>query len=181
MKKIFCFLIVMIVFFGANAQEHLTFEGIPIDGTLDQFTKQLENKGYEILKMEDNAALLKGSFEGNDNCQVIAGIGENKDKVGLVVVLSSGYKKWSKVYKSYSSLKNEYIKRYGEPIEINENFGDPKIRKPADIVKKLHEGNDYSCTFSLEQGNILLSVMYSSDLDLHLMIAYNDKINGVEE
>lgn len=105
----------MIVFFDANAQEHLTFEGIPIDGTLDQFTKQLENKGYEILKMEDNAALLKGSFEGNDNCQVIAGIGENKDKVGLVVVLSSGYKKWSKVYKSYSSLKMSISKGMGNP------------------------------------------------------------------
>lgn len=42
----------------------MKFKGIPMEGTLQSFTKKLEAKGYKTLSIKDAQAVLTGEFGG---------------------------------------------------------------------------------------------------------------------
>ena len=48
--------------------EHLKFKGVPIDGTLKEFTSKLEQKGFITLSRENNSVTMNGPFAGHDDC-----------------------------------------------------------------------------------------------------------------
>ena len=60
MKKILVALALMMGAICVNAQEHLKFKGVPIDGTLESFTRQLEAKGYTREAYGGDVQVMKG-------------------------------------------------------------------------------------------------------------------------
>ena len=73
MKRIFIALLFVFSCIGAmaqNANEHLKFMGIPINGTLESFTQKLVAKGLKREHAWDNALLLKGTFAGKSGSGV---------------------------------------------------------------------------------------------------------------
>ena len=49
MKRILFFLVLAFVVFGTNAQNaHLKFMGIPLDGKISAFNKELKKKGFML-------------------------------------------------------------------------------------------------------------------------------------
>jgi hypothetical protein len=53
-------LTVMLTF--AQTSEHLSFKGVPIDGTLNEYVSKMKNSGFTLIGIEDGVAMLKGDF-----------------------------------------------------------------------------------------------------------------------
>ena len=53
-----------------NANEHLKFMGIPINGTLESFTQKLVAKGLKRERGWENTGAFSGTFAGESNCEV---------------------------------------------------------------------------------------------------------------
>ena len=45
-------------------QEHLTFKGVPIDGTLSEYVAKMKSAGFKYLGEQDGTAILQGDFAG---------------------------------------------------------------------------------------------------------------------
>jgi len=46
----------------AQTSEHLTFKGVPIDGTLNEYVAKMKQGGVECSGTKDGIAVLKGDF-----------------------------------------------------------------------------------------------------------------------
>lgn len=44
------------------SQEHMTFQGIPIDGTIKEFTKQMKKHGFKLELRGENGYFFKGRY-----------------------------------------------------------------------------------------------------------------------
>ena len=60
MKKVFVLLFIAFSFVESHAQEHLTFKGVPIDGTLDVYVEKMKKAGFSYIGNDDGIALLQG-------------------------------------------------------------------------------------------------------------------------
>jgi len=43
---------------------HLTFKGVPLDGTLDQYVVKMKQNGFKHISTKDGIAMLQGDFAG---------------------------------------------------------------------------------------------------------------------
>ena len=64
MKKLLISLFVILYTTIGQAQEHLTFKGVPIDGTLDTYVANMKKAGFTFIGENDGIALLRGDFAG---------------------------------------------------------------------------------------------------------------------
>ena len=67
----FFVLVVTLVSFAQNDTEHLTFKGVPIDGTLSEYVKKMKSAGFEYLEGGIDYAVLQGDFAGFKDCNVL--------------------------------------------------------------------------------------------------------------
>jgi len=47
---------------NTESSTHLAFKGVPIDGTLREYTLKMENIGFSQIEAKDEITLLKGDF-----------------------------------------------------------------------------------------------------------------------
>lgn len=89
--------------------EHLTFKGLPIDGSKQEFVKELQSQGYNVPKMGDDD-ILSGTFIGQDSYVFIydTPITNTVWKVG--VLFKSTYDNWSTIKRVYDDLVDVYTK-----------------------------------------------------------------------
>ena len=180
MKKI---LLVMALFvaMAANAQtEHLKFKGVPIDGTLSQYTQRMKEKGFTHLGTEDGRSLLEGDFAGYKNCFVFVATLQSKDLVSYIAVKFQEYDSWSPIYNNYSTLKNMLTMKYGEPSEVIEEFQSSYVYNDDDRMDEVTEDRcKYITTFETELGTIELFISKYDYTKGCVMLKYTDKANGV--
>lgn len=160
--------------------EHLTFKGVPIDGTIDEFVEKLKAFGFEYLETTSAISFLKGVFAGFADCIVGVGVVKGTNTVYLVGVQFPVCADWSTLEKDYVYLKNLLIKKYGEPSKIIEEF--TGCSQPKDNVEKLHELYMDRCVwgtlFRVKNGEILLILRRTLDgRGCYVMLKYFDKIN----
>lgn len=180
MKKILLVL-ALFVAMAANAQtEHLKFKGVPIDGTLSQYTQRMKEKGFTNLGTENGMSLLKGDFAGFKNCHVLVYTLKNKDLVSFIVVKFQEYDTWSAIYNNYSTLKDMLTMKYGEPSQVIEEFQGSYV---DDDNKRMHELRMNRCkyvtTFETELGTIDLFIGKYEYSKGCVMLKYTDKANDV--
>ena len=60
MKKILITLTVLFAVIDIMAQEHLSFKGIPIEGSMTEFCQKLKSKGFTSIGRENNITLFSG-------------------------------------------------------------------------------------------------------------------------
>lgn len=134
MKKVILFLIAFLVVTSSYAQkEHFQFMGIPIDGTISSFTKQLKKKGFVKDKLynivEDYISgyrIFKGSFAGENNVNVVVFYDENTKLVNNVKVIIRCYSEEgvNDKYESYlSDLQMKYSKSIIREQDLDERPG----------------------------------------------------------
>lgn len=184
MKKIFLAIIAIALsftVFAQNAGEHLTFKGVPIDGTLNQFVTNMKAAGFKSEGVQDGTAILSGDFAGYKGCYVIVSTLKNKDLVSTIGVMFPEHSAWSTLEGSYSKLKEMLTTKYGKPAEEVEEF---QNRDPKDDNSRMHELKmdrcNYQTLFRTEKGNILLRLMHDDYMSCHVLLGYYDKINGLE-
>lgn len=183
MKKLFFSLIVSLITLTSFAQTdspHLSFKGVPIDGTLNEYVQKMKEKGFTCLGIEDGFALLYGDFAAYKGCTVGVTTLDQKDLVSKITVIFPNCDTWATLENNYLSLKEMLTEKYGKPADVIEKF--QGYSQPRDDNSKLYEVKFDKCkyitTFETPKGDIQLSIEHENVLKCFVVLSYFDKING---
>lgn len=88
MKKIISILTVFFVTLSLMAEEHLSFKGIPIEGSMVEFCQKMKAKGFTSVGKENNITLFSGDFTGRNAMVGIIATDDGKNVFGVVVFLT---------------------------------------------------------------------------------------------
>ncbi len=179
MKK---YLLAIIIAFSAICaysqaeNPHLSFMGIPIDGSSTLFIEKLKKKNFTLLCNEDDVILFSGKFAGYTGCYIYVSTQIQKNLVSGVNVALPARNSWSALYDDYSRIKDLLTQKYGEPLSVVENFENETF-DDIDKLIAVESGNcKYTTTFGTEKGMIVLRIAHIS-YDDNVTIGYYDKIN----
>jgi hypothetical protein len=163
-----------------DSSKHLTFKGVPLDGTLDQYVSKMKQNGFKHLSTEDGVAALQGDFAGYKDCYVGVSTLKQKDLVHKIGVLFPENDTWSTLSGNYFDLKQMLTEKYGKPSDVVEKFD--SYSQPKDDELKMHEvrldGCKYYSIWETDKGQIQLSIDHKSTRSCFVKLAYFDKINS---
>lgn len=165
---------------NADSNEHLTFKGVPIDGTLNEYVLKMEKSGFSLIDSKDGAAMLKGDFAAYKECIIGVATLEQKDLVSRIMVFFPKQNTWSSLSSNYYNLKELLTEKYGEPSETVEEFN--SYSEPKDDNAKMHEVGLNNCIYytiyELDNGSIKLSIENDGFSARYVILSYSDKINS---
>ena len=169
----------MISFAQTKSSDHLSFKGVPIDGTLNEFVAKMKQSGFTLIGTEKGIALLKGDFAGYKDCTLGVASLKQKDLVSKITVIFPERETWSSLSNNSFTLKEMLTEKYGEPSESVEIF--QTYSEPKDDNSRMHEVKldrcKYSTIFETDKGSIQLSIA-QNDMVCFVTLGYFDKING---
>jgi len=176
MKHILLSLLFCVTFY-VNAQDHLTFKGIPIEGSVTTFCQKLKSKGFTQMGKDKNITLFTGDFTGR---QATIGVGASDDgkNVFSVVVLFDPSGEWNNLVSTYDYYKDLYTRKYGDPAISKENNPSRSDSNTA-LMAEVHQGTVvYGSAWNVTGGDIQLSIEKSSGIyEGMVMIRYRDSQN----
>ena len=108
MRKIIlllCCAIISSITFAQTETEHLTFKGIPIDGSLDSFVQKLKTQNLTYIGKENGVAIFMGEFAAYKDCTIGIVSLKQKDLVCKAAVTFSSCKTWSSLSDNYFTIK----------------------------------------------------------------------------
>lgn len=176
MKKFLSIIIACCFVISCFAQEHLSFKGIPITGSMTAFCKALSQKGFTKIGSENNIAIFKGDFTGR---KATVGVGATDDgkNVHSVVVFFDESSEWRTLVNTYDYYKDIYTRKYGEPAackEYNPSGQDSNIS----LMYELGQGTvTYEAAWSVTGGTIEISIEKSGYSNGMVVIKYRDAQN----
>lgn len=157
MKKLFLTLIISFIAVCGYAQEHLSFKGIPIEGSITSFCQKLKAKGLTQQHSKDNMRLFTGDFTG---CEATIGViaDQNGKDVFSVVVLFPSTKEWNQLVSTYDYYKDLYTEKYGKP-SFSKEYNPSRMNDNSSKMIALDGGIvTYASVFEAPGGNIELSI-----------------------
>lgn len=159
--------------------KHLTFKGVPINGSLKQFLKNMQRKGFTVEDKDDENALLSGDFASFKNCRVYVSTMKQRDLVCRIGVAFPEQETWRGLYGDYKTLKGFLTQKYGAPTKCVERF--QGYGTPNDDRMRIYEAGmgrcEYYATYDIAKGTIKLSI-YSESYKTYVVLTYTDKINN---
>ena len=165
--------------FGQTS-DHLTFKGVPINGTLDEYVSKMKQNGFTHLGTEHGMAILNGDFAGYKDCHVGVSTLKQKDLVYKIGVLFPEKDTWSRLSTNYFDLKEMLTEKYGKPSDVIEKFD--SYPQPEDDQNRMYKVEFDNCKYSsiwqTDKGEIQLSIDHNSVTSCFVKLAYFDKING---
>lgn len=166
----------------AQTSEHLSFKGVPIDGTLDEYLSKMKKSGFSHLATEDGIAILKGDFAGYKDCTVGVSTLKQQDLVHKIAVIFPDKDTWSRLSTNYFDLKQMLTEKYGKPSDVVEKFDGNS--QPRDDNSKMYEVKFDRCKYysiwETDAGEIQLSIDHNSVTSCFVKLAYFDKINSAK-
>ena len=164
-----------------NANEHLKFMGIPINGTLESFTQKLVAKKIKSIQAAEGVGLFNGAFAGKMNCNIFVATVPNRNIVSKVVVCLPPRETWAWLESDYNQFKQMLTSKYGEPLQHSETFKAGTFTS-SDYLKisALKEGKcEYYVGWKLNEGVILLEIIsIESPSSCLVRLSYFDAINS---
>ncbi len=159
---------------------HLKFKGVPIDGSLAQFTARMERKGFEVVSSSDaEVQQLEGDFAGFKECDVYVSTLDNNDLVAQITVCFPSQEQWKNLYGDYKNLKDMLIEKYGRPTSCVERIDRLYNTDESSRMLAINMGNyKYNTRFSTDEGDIILSIEHRSFRLCFVQLVYRDKENG---
>ena len=173
---IFSFMFVM----AKTPNNHLTFKGIPITGTLESFAQKMQAKGFKKILSNKNWVVLEGYFAGYSGCKISVHKVPNRNILHKVVVCLPEKSSWANLEKEYYKFKDMLTNKYGEPVLQSETFKEgASTFSDATKMLSLKEGNcDYWTQWEVDNGYIEVHIFSISDTDDgDIRLFYFDKIN----
>ena len=161
---------------------HLKFKGVPIDGSLAQFTARMERKGFNVVSSSDaEVHQLEGDFAGFKECEVYVSTLDNNDLVAQITVCFPSQEQWKNLYGDYKNLKDMLIEKYGRPTSCVERFKGYLGNSDNDSFRMMAVQDDncqYVTRFSTDEGDIILSIEHGGVRECFAQLVYRDKENG---
>lgn len=183
MKKIILSLMVALTTLTSFAQTespHLSFKGVPINGTLNEYVQKMKQKGFAYLGTEEGVAFLKGDFAAYKGCMVGVSTLKQKDLVSKITVIFPQRETWGALSNNYFSLKEMLTEKYGKPADEIEEF--QSYSEPRDDGSKMTNVQlgrcKYVTVFETPKGEIDLSFDHANVTECFVRLSYFDKING---
>lgn len=165
---------------NADTSKHLTFKGVPIDGTLNEYVLKMKNSGFTHIGTESRIAMLKGDFAGYKDCVIGVSTLAQRDLVSKVVVIFPEQETWSGLSGNYFDLKEMLTEKYGEPSDVLEKFD--TFSEPNDDESKMYQVESDNCKYytiyETEKGSIQLSIDHEGFSSCYVTLTYFDKINS---
>ena len=177
MRKLVITFTMLFAVISLMAQEHLSFKGIPIEGSMTAFCQKLKAKGFTSIGSENNLTLFTGDFTGRNATVGVTATDDGKD-VFAVVVLFDPSGEWNALINTYDYYKDLYTRKYGKPAiskEKNPALSDSNTALMAEV----HQGTVvYGSAWEVTGGDIQLSIEKSSGVYKGMvMIRYRDSQN----
>lgn len=168
-----------IISFAQSSNDHLTFKGVPIDGSLKEYVSKMKAAGFTYLGTSDGTAILQGDFAGFKGCIIGVSTLKNSDVVNTIGVIFPEKDDWSSLESNYLTLKRMLTTKYGKPSECTEEF--QGYGSPRDNNDKLYrlkmDRCSYITLFETPNGNISLSLEHQSVSSCFVKLQYWDRIN----
>lgn len=182
MKKHITLLLACLILAGnIFAQQHLSFKGVPINGTLKEYTDAMVKAGFHYELTQDGTALLTGDFAGYKDCTVGISTLKNLDVVSHIAVLFPNKDTWSAVLGDYEHLKAMLTEKYGTPSYSQEKFTGYVGDYDNNLVMHALKDDEYVwyTIFTTELGDIELSIMAGTKYNTAMVrLSYYDKANS---
>ncbi len=177
MRKLFIVAFLFWACVNLTAQEHLSFKGIPIQGSMVEFCQNLKAKGLKQIGYEEKVALFTGDFTGRDATIAVTASDDGKNVYGVVVIFGSS-EEWNTLVDTYDYYKDLYTRKYKTPSmtkEKNPAHDDSNIALMAEV----HQGTvEYYSVWEVTGGKIQLSIEKSSGVyEGVVIIRYQDSQN----
>ncbi len=177
MKKIVITLIGLFASIYVTAQEHLSFKGIPIEGSMTSFCQKLKDKGLTQIGTDNNITMFVGDFTGR---QASIGVGATDDgkSVHSVIVLFDPNDEWKNLVNIYNYYKELYTRKYGNSSACKEN-NPSRLDSNIALMHELTQGTvTYASAWEVTGGTIELSIEKASTYgDGIVVIKYRDAQN----
>lgn len=159
------------------AQEHLSFKGIPIEGSMTAFCQKLKAKGFTSIGSENNLTLFTGDFTGRNATVGVTATDDGKD-VFAVVVLFDPSGEWNALVNTYDYYKDLYTRKYGKP-SISKEKNPALSDSNTALMAEVHQGTVvYGSAWEVTGGDIQLLEEKSSGVYKGMvMIRYRDSQN----
>lgn len=158
---------------------HLTFEGIPIDGTLKKYVSKMKRAGFACIETRDGVAVFRGDFAGFENCTIAVATLESTDKVNAVGVVLPERKDWASLENDYRRMKTMLAGQYGDPSDCAETFRGGTPESDSSRLSKL-KGDEcmWYATYRTPEGDVRLSVGHQMFTGRYVVqLCYSDRIN----
>lgn len=177
MRKFLITFTVLFAVINIMAQEHLSFKGIPIEGSMTTFCQKLKVKGFTSIGSDNNLTLFTGDFTGRNATVGVTATDDGKN-VFAVVVLFDSSGEWKNLVNTYNYYKELYTRKYGKPTNSKEK--NPAISDSnTALMAEVHQGTVvYGSVWEVTGGDIQLSIEKSSGVyEGMVMIRYRDSQN----
>lgn len=177
MKRISVTLMLLFAVICVMAQEHLSFKGIPIEGSMTTFCQKLKAKGFTSIGRDNNITLFTGDFTGRKATVGVTATDDGKN-VFAVIVFFDPSGEWNTLVNTYDYYKDLYTRKYGEPTISKENNPARSDSNTA-LMAEVHQGTVvYGSAWEVTGGDIQLSIEKTSGIYKGMvMIRYRDSQN----
>lgn len=177
MRKLVITFTMLFAVISLMAQEHLSFKGIPIEGSMTAFCQKLKAKGFTSIGSENNSTLFTGDFTGRNATVGVTATDDGKD-VFAVVVLFDPSGEWNALINTYDYYKDLYTRKYGKP-SISKEKNPALSDSNTALMAEVHQGTVvYGSAWEVTGGDIQLSIEKSSGVYKGMvMIRYRDSQN----
>lgn len=177
MRRILAIITLFFAVINIMAQEHLSFKGIPIEGSMSSFCQKLKAKGFISVGRDNNLTLFTGDFTGRNATIGVTSTDDGKD-VFAVVVLFDPSGEWNTLVNTYDYYKDLYTRKYGKP-SISKEKNPAHSDSNTALMAEVHQGTVvYGSAWEVTGGDIQLSIEKSSGVyEGMVMIRYRDSQN----
>ena len=173
MRKILLSVMIFVAFV-ANAQGHLKFKGVEINGSFKTFVANLEKRGCESGENFFGTFLVKADFAGIP-MMVYPQVTSQTQTVYAVVAGTSKIEEEVSLNAQYNELKNLLSQKYGDGVKTT--IADGYFRNAINVLER---GNaTKALLFESELGRIYLYIhkFNTYNEDGSVTIQYIDKAN----
>lgn len=147
-----------------NPKQHMTFMGIPITGTIEQFSEKLIVNGYRYdHELGKGAIYFDGTFMDESNCSIAVEYNPYTEIVYSVSVFLN--------HCSYDQAMNKYVRFFSQLT----NKYQKRLQGGKNLIGDIKGTNAY---FDLGNGSIYLGIFFDDEVRKYYnVISYTDRIN----
>lgn len=159
MKKFVCVLISAFIAFSLFAQtSHLTFRGLAISGSVDNYVCELSKQGFSHIATKNGTAVMKGEVAGYTSC-IIGLSAVRSDEINTISVMFPFMDNWKALEENYLFLKGLLNDKYGTPTSVKEEIIVEGNKTDIDYLNAARSGGlIYQIRYDLDDGKVRLSI-----------------------
>lgn len=181
MKKSFLlFAALLLIVEFCYSEGHMTFKGIEINGSIQDFNHELAKQGYveNETNSEGTAVLLIGKFAGFDNCSIAVFATPIEKQVYAVYVALPEQDSWYTLKSRYNELKASLTNKYGNPDTDIHTFISPYYEGDGYELQALRMNKcTYASYYMTSLGRVIVSITEAGYGKGNIAIVYQDEVN----